>query len=51
MGIPVVPSQRCWFFIRTMMLIEEVAFIPLPDPDVPSLGIVHYLTTGMRKCP
>ena len=49
MRIVVVPPQRCWFYIRTMMLIEEVTFIPLPDPDAPSLGIVHYLTTGLRK--
>ena len=44
----VVPPRRCWIYIRTMMLIEERVFVPLPDPDEPSLGILHYLTTGNR---
>ena len=45
----VVPPQRCWFYIRTWMLIEDVVFVPLPDPNASSLGIVHYLTAGHRK--
>jgi hypothetical protein len=42
----VVPPRRCWVWVGLVLMIERRVFVPLPDPNEPTKGILHYLITG-----